>query len=73
MADVGLKEGHGFLQWTIGPFRNDPLRSATRAFFANTGSSQCLAGRIWVAPLSASSSKPAPSNSMLARALSRSS
>lgn len=33
MADVGLKEGHGFLQWTIGPFRNDPLRSATRAFF----------------------------------------
>ena len=59
----------------MGPFWQDLLRSAPRAFLANTESSCCQVGRILVASplIPCSSSGPGPSSSMLARTLSNSS
>lgn len=59
----------------MGPFWQDLLRSATRAFLANIESFRCKVGRIPVAslPTPSSSSMPGPSSSMLARTLSNSS
>lgn len=59
----------------MGPFWQDRLRAATRAFLANTKSSCCQVGRTAVPSLltPSATSTPGPSRSMLANTLSNSS